>query len=237
MRIDYKSVLGRAEFYKPAISRFLRDMIAIPSESCQEKEVIQRIKKEMHIRWVRQGGNRPHGQHYRHDRKRQTIDRLRRSYRHSGRRQYRKLGTRPLPGIRRRRDHHRPRRQRSGRGHGGHGLCRQNHQGSRIGRRLYPSDDRYRAGRGLRRSVLAVSHRGESYPSGVRGVHRTDFLSHTSGPERPDGNQGRGFRIECPWVGSGKRRQRHLQDGADTRRTAGAARKTETTIPFLGKGR
>jgi putative selenium metabolism hydrolase len=47
MRIDYKSVLGRAEFYKQAISRFLRDMIAIPSESCQEKEVIQRIKNEM----------------------------------------------------------------------------------------------------------------------------------------------------------------------------------------------
>jgi putative selenium metabolism hydrolase len=47
MRIDYKSVLDRAEFYKPAISRFLRDMIAIPSESCQEKEVIQRIQKEM----------------------------------------------------------------------------------------------------------------------------------------------------------------------------------------------
>jgi len=47
MRIDYKSVLDRAEFYKPAMSRFLRDMIAIPSESCQEKEVIQRIEKEM----------------------------------------------------------------------------------------------------------------------------------------------------------------------------------------------
>jgi putative selenium metabolism hydrolase len=47
MKIDYKSVLGRAEFYKSAISRFLRDMIAIPSESCQEKEVIQRIEKEM----------------------------------------------------------------------------------------------------------------------------------------------------------------------------------------------
>ena len=47
MRIDYKSVLDRAAFYKPAISRFLRDMIAIPSESCQEKEVIQRIQKEM----------------------------------------------------------------------------------------------------------------------------------------------------------------------------------------------
>jgi putative selenium metabolism hydrolase len=47
MRIDYKSVLDRAEFYKPAMSRFLRDMIAIPSESCQEKEVIRRVEKEM----------------------------------------------------------------------------------------------------------------------------------------------------------------------------------------------
>ena len=47
MSIDFKSVLSRAEFYKPAISRFLRDMIAIPSESCQEKEVIRRIEKEM----------------------------------------------------------------------------------------------------------------------------------------------------------------------------------------------
>ena len=47
MSIDFKSVLNRAEFYKPAISEFLRDMIAIPSESCQEKEVIRRIEKEM----------------------------------------------------------------------------------------------------------------------------------------------------------------------------------------------
>ncbi len=47
MSVDFKSVLSRAEFYKPDISRFLRDMIAIPSESCQEKEVIRRIEKEM----------------------------------------------------------------------------------------------------------------------------------------------------------------------------------------------
>ncbi len=47
MSSDFRSVLSRAEFYKPAISRFLRDMIAIPSESCQEKEVIRRIEKEM----------------------------------------------------------------------------------------------------------------------------------------------------------------------------------------------
>ena len=47
MSVDFKSVLSRAEFYMPDISRFLRDIIAIPSESCQEKEVIRRIEKEM----------------------------------------------------------------------------------------------------------------------------------------------------------------------------------------------
>jgi len=47
MNIDFKSVLKRADEYKPAISKFLRDMIAIPSESRQEAKVIQRIKDEM----------------------------------------------------------------------------------------------------------------------------------------------------------------------------------------------
>jgi acetylornithine deacetylase/succinyl-diaminopimelate desuccinylase-like protein len=47
MRINFKEVLKRAEEYEPAISRFLRDMIAIPSESRQEAKVIQRIKEEM----------------------------------------------------------------------------------------------------------------------------------------------------------------------------------------------
>jgi putative selenium metabolism hydrolase len=45
--MDFKAVLERAEFYKPAISRFLRDMVAIPSESCGEEAVIGRIRQEM----------------------------------------------------------------------------------------------------------------------------------------------------------------------------------------------
>jgi putative selenium metabolism hydrolase len=36
-----------AESYKPDMTRFLRDMIRLPSESCQEKAVIERIKEEM----------------------------------------------------------------------------------------------------------------------------------------------------------------------------------------------
>lgn len=45
--MDFTRVLEKADGYKPAISRFLRDLIALPSESCQEREVILRIKREM----------------------------------------------------------------------------------------------------------------------------------------------------------------------------------------------
>ena len=47
MTIDFNSVLAQAHRYQPEMSRFLRDMIAIPSESCEEEKVIQRIKQEM----------------------------------------------------------------------------------------------------------------------------------------------------------------------------------------------
>ena len=47
MTVDPKAVLAKAQEYQPAMSRFLRDMIAIPSESCQEEQVIRRIKQEM----------------------------------------------------------------------------------------------------------------------------------------------------------------------------------------------
>ena len=47
MKIDFKQIVKRAEELKPEISKFLRDMIAIPSESCQEEKVILRIKEEM----------------------------------------------------------------------------------------------------------------------------------------------------------------------------------------------
>jgi putative selenium metabolism hydrolase len=47
MSIDFTAIREKAEFYKPQMTQFLRDMIAIPSESCQEKEVVLRIKEEM----------------------------------------------------------------------------------------------------------------------------------------------------------------------------------------------
>ncbi len=45
--INFEQILQAAESYKPQISKFLRELIAIPSESTQEKEVVLRIKKEM----------------------------------------------------------------------------------------------------------------------------------------------------------------------------------------------
>lgn len=42
-----QSILERARHYEPDLIQFMRDMIAIPSESCQERGVVQRIKEEM----------------------------------------------------------------------------------------------------------------------------------------------------------------------------------------------
>ncbi len=47
MTIDFKKINELAEGYKKDMTRFLRDMIRIPSESCQEKEVVLCIEAEM----------------------------------------------------------------------------------------------------------------------------------------------------------------------------------------------
>lgn len=44
---NFEEILKAAEGYKPQISKFLRDLIAIPGESAEEKAVVLRIKKEM----------------------------------------------------------------------------------------------------------------------------------------------------------------------------------------------
>ena len=45
--MDFEAIKKAAEGYKPAMVKFLRDMIAIPSESCEEKGVVMRIKQEL----------------------------------------------------------------------------------------------------------------------------------------------------------------------------------------------
>lgn len=47
MKLSFEEVLKKAEAYQKDMTKFLRDMIAIPSESCDEKKVVLRIKEEM----------------------------------------------------------------------------------------------------------------------------------------------------------------------------------------------
>ena len=45
--MDFEAIKKAARAYGPDMTRFLRDMIAIPSESCEEEGVVKRIKAEM----------------------------------------------------------------------------------------------------------------------------------------------------------------------------------------------
>ncbi len=47
IQIHKDAILQQAEKYRDDMIRFLRDMIALPSESCHEGEAIQRIRREM----------------------------------------------------------------------------------------------------------------------------------------------------------------------------------------------
>jgi putative selenium metabolism hydrolase len=45
--MDFEKIKVAAEAYKPAMSKFLRDLVAIPGESAEEEGVIKRIEAEM----------------------------------------------------------------------------------------------------------------------------------------------------------------------------------------------
>lgn len=47
MIVPFSRVLSCAESYREDITHFLRDLVAIPSESCHEEKVVLRIKEEM----------------------------------------------------------------------------------------------------------------------------------------------------------------------------------------------
>ena len=47
MNIPFEEIVQKAEYYKTDITTFLRDMIKIPRESCDEEKVVLRIKEEM----------------------------------------------------------------------------------------------------------------------------------------------------------------------------------------------
>ena len=45
--MNYDAIKKAAEGYRADMAKFLRDMIAIPSESCEEEGVVKRIAAEM----------------------------------------------------------------------------------------------------------------------------------------------------------------------------------------------
>ena len=45
--MDFALIKKAAEGYEAAMTKFLRDLIAIPGESAGEEKVVQRIKQEM----------------------------------------------------------------------------------------------------------------------------------------------------------------------------------------------
>jgi putative selenium metabolism hydrolase len=49
MSLDFQKILSLSDAYQPAMCRFLRDLVAIPSESGNEKAIINRIREEMEI--------------------------------------------------------------------------------------------------------------------------------------------------------------------------------------------
>ncbi|MBO5753932.1 MAG: YgeY family selenium metabolism-linked hydrolase, partial [Proteobacteria bacterium] len=45
--VEFAEILKKAQSYRADMTKFLRDMIRIPSESCEERDVVLRIKEEM----------------------------------------------------------------------------------------------------------------------------------------------------------------------------------------------
>ena len=51
--MDLQAIKQAAATYGPAMTKFLREIVAFPGESAEEKEHVQRIEKEMKRSWLR----------------------------------------------------------------------------------------------------------------------------------------------------------------------------------------
>ena len=49
--MDFNRIKETSEAYKPAMTKFLRDLIAIPGESCEEEGVVKRIEARNESTW------------------------------------------------------------------------------------------------------------------------------------------------------------------------------------------
>ena len=79
--------------------KFLRDMIAIPSESCEEEGVVKRIAEEMKTLGYDKVEFDKLGNVIGWMGERRQDHRHRLPHRHRGHRQHRELGSRPLQGL------------------------------------------------------------------------------------------------------------------------------------------
>lgn len=61
--MDYAKINEAAMGYKDDMTKFLRDLVRIPGESCGEKGHIMRIKEEMEKVRIRQSSDRSDGQY------------------------------------------------------------------------------------------------------------------------------------------------------------------------------
>ena len=61
--MDYAKINEAAMGYKDDMTKFLRDLVRIPGESCGEKGHIMRIKEEMEKSRIRQSPDRSDGQY------------------------------------------------------------------------------------------------------------------------------------------------------------------------------
>lgn len=203
-----------AKKYEPEMTRFLRDMIRIPSESCQEEGVIRRIKEEMEkvgfdrVEIDKMGnvlgfiGNGPRIIAF--DAHIDTVGVGNRSNwtfdPYEGYEDAETIGGRGASESGRRR---------ASMVYAGKiikelGLCPKDCTIVMVGNG---------AGRGLRRPVLAIHHQRRRAEARICGIHRTHRRRHLSRPARAHGNpRGRKRRI-LPRFRPGTRRQRHLPHG------------------------
>ncbi len=215
-------VAALAERRTPEIVRFLREMIAIPSESSQERAVVERVRAEME----RLGFDEV------------KIDGLGNVL---GR-----VGSGPLVvaldghldtvGVGDRstwtRDPYRGEERDGmvyGRGAGdqeggrrGRRVRGRDRQGARAARRRPALGHGHRHGGGLRRSLLAVHPAREGARARRRGHHRADQPRRLPGPARTHGDGGADAGALGARLDARARRQRGLQDGADRRRRRAA---------------
>ena len=219
------TVAALAVRYTGEMTTFLRDMIAIPSESAGERDVVARVADEMRRvgfdevkidglgNVLGRVGDGP------------TVIAIDGHLDTVGVGDRSTWTARSLHRRTPRRHRLRPRRLRPGGRHRRRRARRAHREGTRPARRRSALGDRHGHGGGLRRPVLAVHPEGRRPEAGRGGHHRADQPRRLPRAPRADGDGGPRAGALVPRVRAGARGQRRLQDGADHRGHRAAQRR------------